>query len=212
VLLLASDSKTLCQRWLAALGTDAAEAVVPAGLTERLVTGTVGVCAFDLGEQPEAGQQPLLRLLQAFPAVAFIALAAAPSASQGVALLQAGARGYCNRLAAPELIPVVVQTVRAGELWVGQQVAQHLLARQTHATPRPRAGLLDDLTPREREIARLVGEGLSNKVIAARGGITERTVKAHLNAIFRKTGISNRVQLALIAADPDAPEGQLAHA
>jgi DNA-binding NarL/FixJ family response regulator len=58
-------------------------------------------------------------------------------------------------------------------------------------------GRLADLTQREREIATLIGIGESNKQIARRLTITERTVKAHLTEIFRKLGIGDRLRLAL---------------
>lgn len=203
--LLASESDTLRERWLGALDARGigVEPLLPAALDERLAAGGVELCLVDLGARPDAGHRVLLEAIQHHPEVGFIALAAVPSVQQGIELLQAGLRGYCNRLAAPELIPVVVQTVQAGELWVGSQVAQHLLTRQAATASAPGAERLAMLTPRERQIARMVGQGLSNKLIAARSGITERTVKAHLNAIFRKTGIRNRVQLALVAASPD---------
>ena len=56
------------------------------------------------------------------------------------------------------------------------------------------------LTPREIEIARLIGQGASNKRIARQLAITERTVKAHLTTIFRKTGVDDRVTLALLVS------------
>ncbi|MES9812798.1 MAG: helix-turn-helix transcriptional regulator [Candidatus Thiodiazotropha sp.] len=57
---------------------------------------------------------------------------------------------------------------------------------------------LSKLTDREREIAQLVGSGDSNKVIAKKLDITERTVKAHLSSIFRKTSTKDRLQLGLL--------------
>jgi len=56
---------------------------------------------------------------------------------------------------------------------------------------------LDCLTPREREITRLIGRAQSNREIAIHLNITEQTVKAHLTAIFQKLGLSSRLQLAL---------------
>ena len=56
-----------------------------------------------------------------------------------------------------------------------------------------------DLSPRETEVLRLVVEGLLNKQIAQRLGISERTVKAHLTSIFQRTGVADRTQAALWA-------------
>lgn len=202
MLLIASDSESLRQRWGNALADSgmALTRVLVGELAARLADSTVEVCLYDLGEQAEPDQSRLQDVLPIFPQVSFVALAAAPQVRQGIALLQAGVRGYCNRLISPALMPVVVQTVQAGELWVGRDIARHLLGAPPAATPVAGDEPLAGLTPREREIALMVGDGLSNKAIAHRSGITERTVKAHLNAIFRKTGIRNRVQLALAAA------------
>ena len=59
------------------------------------------------------------------------------------------------------------------------------------------------LTPREREIAFLIGAGASNKQIAGRLRVGEGTVKAHLTAIFRKLGFSDRLQLGLFLVNPN---------
>jgi DNA-binding NarL/FixJ family response regulator len=58
--------------------------------------------------------------------------------------------------------------------------------------------VLDMLTAREREIALQIGGGSSNRAIAQRLGITERTVKAHLGSVFAKLGVHDRLQLALL--------------
>jgi len=55
--------------------------------------------------------------------------------------------------------------------------------------------ITDNLTPREAEVARLAADGLSNKAIARSLGVTEGTIKVHLNAIFRKLGVGNRSDL-----------------
>jgi len=65
---------------------------------------------------------------------------------------------------------------------------------------------LDRLTPREREIASLVGRGATNREIANQLSVTERTVKAHLTAIFHKLGLPSRIQLALfMTQDKELP-------
>jgi DNA-binding NarL/FixJ family response regulator len=163
--------------------------------------GPAAACLFDLG--PRAGGDPglLLAAVEALPRVLFIAMAATPTAPQGLALLKAGLRGYGNRMAAPEVVAAMLTSVLDGQLWAGRQVTDHLLglAMVGPAAATPQA-VIDRLTAREAEIAGDVAAGHSNKVIAADHGISERTVKAHLNSIFRKTGIRNRVQLALALA------------
>ena len=171
------------------------------------------VCLYDLGESGGASDSALRELIAARPNWRYLAMTAVPSAQEGIRLLRLGVRGYCNRRLSDEALRVAVAAVLAEEVWVGRQVTEYLLGNppepQDAAASAPLA--LDSLTAREREIALLVGAGRSNKVIAADSGISERTVKTHLTAIFRKTGIRNRVQLALAVAQELAPGGQLAH-
>ena len=127
---------------------------------------------------------------------------------EGLAALKAGARGYCNLDMDPQLLKKAVSVVVKGEIWVARNVFAPLLEELTSLTERRHKEFppnldtrLDRLTPREREIAQLVGGGASNKEIAGRLNITEATVKAHLTAIFRKLGLSDRLGLALFVTE-----------
>jgi DNA-binding NarL/FixJ family response regulator len=201
-ILLHGLDDTVLQRWSEALAGAGAPAFSKSlsTLSERLLAGVVAVAYVDLVNLPGGGET-LQRLARRFPAVRLVAMTAVPEPTEGLALIGAGMRGYCNRLIAPKLLAVVHGIVEAGEVWAGGAVLQHLLDRHLQHDPGPNPPADDpvfpDLTEREREISDLVADGLSNKVIAARLGISERTVKAHLNAVFRKTGLSSRTQLAL---------------
>jgi DNA-binding NarL/FixJ family response regulator len=89
--------------------------------------------------------------------------------------------------------------VEAGEIWVGRRVMLRLI--EDLATLRAHDGHDPSgegrLTPREREIASLVARGAGNKQIAHQLSISIKTVKAHLANIFKKLGLSTRLQLAL---------------
>jgi len=73
---------------------------------------------------------------------------------------------------------------------------KHMNGRRQQNSPKASSSL-DRLTPREHEITLLIGCAQTNKEIANHLNITEKTVKAHLTAVFRKLGLSNRLQLAL---------------
>ena len=140
-----------------------------------------------------------------------------PDEREGIAALKAGARGYCDRNIDPLLLVKALDVVQQGEIWVGRKLIPHLLEeltalteRQPEAAPADLDTPLDRITAREREIAQLLSAGASNKEIARKLGVTERTVKAHLTAIFRKLGISGRLQLALFVLEhsrPPSPSG-----
>lgn len=100
------------------------------------------------------------------------------------------------------MLAKAVETVQLGEVWIGRRLIDRLVAMVGNAAAvriDAECGVdLDVLTPREQEIALQVGGGCSNKVIAQRLGITERTVKAHLGSVFGKLGVQDRLQLALL--------------
>lgn len=111
---------------------------------------------------------------------------------------QAGAAGYLSKLTvtSAELLTAVEQVAR-GE-WVVP--ADFMSPVQAAARSEPRAAtLLDRLTLREREVLGLVASGADNLQISARLGITERTVKAHVSNLYRKLGVQNRVEMAMMA-------------
>jgi len=139
--------------------------------------------------------------IQNNPDMKVIACADVPSDEQGLELLKIGVVGYCNTwIAAPQL-EQVIQQVKAGEVWVGRSLILKLINNLSSSvqSEAPVAGSdwLRGLTQRENQVAQMVGQGASNKLIAQKLDITERTVKAHLSAIFRKTDCKDRIQLAL---------------
>lgn len=131
-----------------------------------------------------------------------VVLSAMPSGEQALRALEVGARGYCHAFATPELLREVALVVRHGGLWVGPELLARVIRAAAPAAradaDAPAAGaVLAALSTREREVAEAVAEGLTNKVVASRLGITERTVKAHLATVFDKLGVRDRLQLAL---------------
>lgn len=134
--------------------------------------------------------------------LSLIVASSSPRDEEGIAVLEAGASGYCHAYAAPATLAQVIEVVASGELWVGRNLLSRLLGgvqRGVAAHP-PQTGnhaWESLLTEREREVAHRAAIGDSNHDIAARLGITERTVKAHLTATFEKLGVTDRLQLAL---------------
>lgn len=128
-----------------------------------------------------------------------IVLADEPGEEDALAALAAGAAGYCNSHAAPEVLCQVAMVVENGGLWVGQRLMQRLLASTAQLlSPSASAAWAETLTDREQQVAREVARGASNKEIARDLAITERTVKAHVGAVLDKLGARDRLQLSLI--------------
>ena len=131
----------------------------------------------------------------------FVILADAPSEAITVQALEAGAAGCCNTYAAPDVLRQVDVVVANGGLWVGRSLLQHVLASTQRILEKKAESAPQDwqslLSGREITVARLVGQGASNKEVARQLDIAERTVKAHLTAIFEKLQVRDRVQLSL---------------
>ena len=112
-----------------------------------------------------------------------------------VRALDAGAVGYLLKDAEPEEIHNAIRAAARGEAPLAPKAAAALLAER--GTRPGIAGV--ELTVREREILSLVVEGLANKQIARRLGISEKTVKGHLTNLFQRIGVADRTQAALWA-------------
>ena len=111
------------------------------------------------------------------------------------AALGAGAVGYLLKDAEPEVLLDGIRAVARGESPLDPRAARRLLDRA--ATGAGAGASPAGLSPRETEVLRLVVEGLLNKQIAQRLGITERTVKAHLTSAYQRIGVADRTQAAL---------------
>ncbi len=115
-----------------------------------------------------------------------------------VGALDAGALGYLLKDADPDEVLRGIRAVARGESPINPRAARELLgARRTSSSAAA------DLTPREREVLALVRQGLANKQIARRLGISERTVKAHLTSTFQRIDVVDRTQAALWAERND---------
>ncbi|HBE91275.1 MAG TPA: hypothetical protein DDW55_01655 [Gammaproteobacteria bacterium] len=136
-------------------------------------------------------------LIRLYPFCRVIALADKPDDQEGLYYLKAGAVGYTNTYTSPDRLRQAVTVAEAGSVWVGQSLLSKLITGMT-GTIEKDASVLAGLTDREAELANLIAEGKSNKQIASQLDITERTVKAHLNAIYRKTNTKGRLPLALL--------------
>ncbi len=111
-----------------------------------------------------------------------------------VAALDAGAIGYLLKDTDPEDLLEGIRAAARGESPLHPRAARQLLTSRTKAPT-----ITVDLTKRELEVLGLVRQGLANKQIARRLGITERTVKAHLTSTFQRIGVQDRTQAALWA-------------
>jgi DNA-binding NarL/FixJ family response regulator len=117
---------------------------------------------------------------------------------QVTAALEAGASGYVLKDAEAEEVAQAIRAAYAGEVHLDPQVAR-LLAQRMRAKKDP--AQVEPLTDREKDVMRLLGQGMSNKEIGAKLFITERTARTYVSNILGKLGLASRTQAALWAVE-----------
>jgi len=188
---------TLRERWRRAFPAARAAAKI-SRLSAGLLADAGGSVWLDLSASPRQLREPRVKAAGALgrPVVAMVGT---PQEGEAFALLNAGVQGYCHVEAAPEQLREIALVVEHGGLWMPPELLQRFLALSTRVVPSAvvETQPLNDLTSRELMVAEQVARGASNREIAEALEITERTVKAHLSAIFEKLEVRDRVQLAL---------------
>jgi DNA-binding NarL/FixJ family response regulator len=147
-------------------------------------------------EMPELdGVAAIPQLLALRPGLGIVVFTAYDTDERVLGAVRAGARGYLLKGASAEEIARGIRIVHAGGSYLEPRVTSKLISEVRS----PRQGSLG-LSAREREVLRLVADGLPTKQISVSLSITERTVKFHVNSIFRKLGADNRAQAVALAA------------
>ena len=152
------------------------------------------VILMDLRMPGMDGSEATRRLLEEDPATQVVILTSFSERDEILSALDAGAIGYLLKDAEPDEVIRGVRAAAHGESPLAPKAARELLGSRSSAPA-------SQLTDREREVLRLVTRGLPNKLIARELGISEKTVKAHLTAIFQRIGVADRVQAAMWARD-----------
>ena len=160
------------------------------------------ILLLDLAMPKLSGIEVLRKLARARLAMKTIMLTAAIEQPQITEALRLGARGVVMKESATQLLVKSIHCVLEGQYWVGRDNVSGLIAALQKADiPREAPAETYHLTAREREVINAIVEGFTNKEIASRYKISERTVKHHLSNIFDKVGVSNRLELALFSVN-----------
>lgn len=163
---------------------------------EAVAAGPVDVVLMDLRMPVMDGIEATRRLSEEHPEVAVVVLTTFADDESILGALGAGARGYLTKNAGRQDITRAIRAAGAGQSVLDREVQDRLLATARAKAPAAeqaaRQPLPDDLTPREREVLALIGQGLSNRGIAETLFISEATVKTHINNLFAKAHIRDR--------------------
>ena len=206
MILLASSSEKNLSRWEQAMSGRAPIFCLTnmGSVRQELIRIKPQILLLDYELPQLDGSDDISGLMKLNPETKIIILTSLISDEIEWNLFRTGIRGCCRSDIEPEQLKIIVESVQRGELWLRRALSWHLLnelvviTKEKNKMKQAISDLLANLTRRESEIATLVGNGESNKQIARRLDITERTVKAHLTEVFRKLEIADRLKLALM--------------
>lgn len=116
-----------------------------------------------------------------------------------VRAIRAGASGFVTKDADPEFLLAAIRTVGAGHSVIAPAATFDLLRQFSDTRTAPDTSVIEELSPREKEIFLLVAKGLSNAEVAESAFVEETTVKTHLGKILSKLGLKSRVQVVAFA-------------
>ncbi|MEU0563204.1 response regulator transcription factor [Dactylosporangium sp. NPDC006015] len=145
------------------------------------------------------GVATMLRLRAERPSVKVLMLTTVGSAADIQRALAAGADGFVLKDATGAELAAAVRGAHAGVRPLSASAADLLWPRAAPSRPSGPAADLSSLTPREREVLELLGQGLGNREIAGALSLAERTVKAHVSNVLAKLDVASRTQAALLA-------------
>jgi DNA-binding NarL/FixJ family response regulator len=198
-LILADDHVVLRQGLRALLDAEAdLEVVAEAGDGQEAIDliGSHGpdIVLVDLIMPGVEGVTAAQRISHEFPDVRVLILSSIDEDAAMVAAIRAGAIGYVRKNTSVQILLESIRAAARGEVQLSATAAARLVRelRETHEEQ-------EHLTARELEVLQLVADGLANKVIARKLGISEKTVKSHVSTILDKLGVGSRTQAAMYA-------------
>jgi DNA-binding NarL/FixJ family response regulator len=151
---------------------------------------------------PDGGGEAVIRrVLEAQPGVRFLALSVSDAPEDVLAVIRAGARGYVTKaISGPELVEAI-QRVADDDAVFSRRLAGFVLDAFAQVPLDAVDPELDQLTPRERDVLRLIARGYAYKEIARQLSISTKTVETHVSSVLRKLQLSNRHELTRWATE-----------
>jgi DNA-binding NarL/FixJ family response regulator len=111
----------------------------------------------------------------------------------------AGARAWLGLTASPDMVRMAIEVVTGGSIWAPRRLLSKLIDRLLKVPDHANSRTSPHLTDREKQVLDHILQARSNREIAHQLGIEERTVKAHVGRLMRKTGADNRIELSMCA-------------
>jgi DNA-binding NarL/FixJ family response regulator len=184
---------------------EAVDVAGEAGTVDDAVAGILAtrpdVVVLDVHLPGGGGRTIIERVMAEWPEAVFLALSVSDSAEDVVAVIRAGARGYVTKtIDAPALVDAI-RRVGEGDAVFSPRLAGFVLDAFSGHLPPTSDPELDQLTPREQEVMRLIARGYTYREVAANLHLSVKTIETHVSAVLRKLQLSNRHELTAWAAD-----------
>ena len=180
---------------------------VPGTLEELLSQTTLGYLVVDLSSA-SGGLEILNSICLTRPNIRLIVIGPEGNDELVMDSIIAGARGYLELTASPEMVRRAIEAVTGGSIWAPRRLLSKLIDRLLKVSDASLISAGPRLTERERQVLEHILMARSNREIARHLGIEERTVKAHVGRLMRKTGADNRIELSMRALHlPQATRG-----
>jgi DNA-binding NarL/FixJ family response regulator len=199
------DDHTLVRSGVRAELRDGVEVVGEAGDVDEAVRVIVAVrpdvVLLDVHLPGGGGAEVIRGVADQLPGVRFLALSVSDAAEDVIGVVRAGARGYVTKTIDGVALTAAVLRVADGDAVFGPRLAGFMLdAFAGGSVPAEGSDDLDALTPREREVLRLIARGYTYREAARELVLSDRTIESHVSAVLRKLQLSNRRELARWAA------------
>jgi DNA-binding NarL/FixJ family response regulator len=179
---------------------------VVGSLSEMLARAALEYLVIDINSS-SSGLAVLDTIRRARPSLRLIVIGPEGNDELVLESIVAGARAYLDLNADTEMVRHAIEVVTSGSIWAPRRLLSKLIDRLLKIPDSSLTNAAPRLTAREKEVLDLILQARSNREIARQLGIEERTVKAHVGRLMRKTGADNRIELSMRTLNrPSAPQ------
>ena len=160
------------------------------------------IILFELNLTEQTSSDVITQIIKASDTSRLILVTGTSNALINQQAVENGVMGVVFKAHPPETLIKAIEKVNAGEVWLERSMIANVISRLSRNSKPTKTGSesnIDELSEREKEIVRLIGQGFKNKKISSQLCISETTVRHHLTSIYSKLGVSDRLELLVYA-------------
>jgi two-component system nitrate/nitrite response regulator NarL len=161
------------------------------------------IVLFELNISEQASSAVISQIIRASESARLIMVAETSDPIVNQQAVETGVMGVVFKTQSPEVLVKAIEKVYSGEVWLERSLIANVLSRLSRNSKLNKAGLetnsIEELSEREKQIVRLIGQGFKNKKISSQLCISETTVRHHLTSIYSKLGVTDRLELLVFA-------------